>query len=57
MKVILDLPDETTSLGLFITVNIPPEKLTSVTNWLTKPKDCLVIEVSENGKLLNVKEK
>lgn len=50
MKIILELPDTTTSLGLFINKQ-QPDHIIATTNWLTKPEDGKVIHVDEACKI------
>lgn len=52
MKVTLDLPDETTVLGLFINYKGNPDTepdCITTTNWLTQPKDGKVITLDPKG--------
>lgn len=43
MRVILELPDETSSLGLFINYRSPEPGVITTTNWLVKPEDNLIL--------------
>lgn len=49
MKVILELPDSTTSLGLFINISNDAGTITT-TNWLSAPEDGMTISVRPTDK-------
>lgn len=50
MKILVELPDKTTCLGLFVNVHCSPDGILS-TNWLTKAEDGKIIRVAEDCKI------